>query len=449
MVGREYLESQAVKALASVPSGAEAEIVATGSEIRLARFSNNEVHQNSVMSNVDFTVRVALGQKVGMVRTNNAESLPDAVRRAVGVAERLPDSRIFAGFAHPAAYAQGAWYCKATEEFAPSGMVDAAMIAASKATAIGAKAYGTVRTSLFSTLVMNNLGVKAYDAGTAAYYKVVGMSDEGGTGIAEQVSPDAGRIDFEAIASRAMDKCARSANPGQIEAGEYEAVLEPNAVATMLSVLSMCGINGMNYHEGKSFASGRMGQQVTNPLVTIVDDGLCADTIKMPFDYEGVPRQRVEIIKNGMVSGMLFDSASAKLAGVRSTGHAMPPGAQFANQAMHLRLKAAEASLDDMIRSVRKGILITRFHYVNPIHQVKTMFTGMTKDGTFLIENGAITRPLKNLRFTDSILGGVLANVELIGKETELFGGDAAVPGGYVVPAVKTARFNFTGTTEH
>jgi len=205
----------------------------------------------------------------------------------------------------------------------------------------------------------------------------------------------------------------------------------------------------MMYHEGNSFATGRMGRLVTNPLISITDDGLAPDTVRMPFDYEGVPRERVEIIKSGVMAGMLFDSSSAKLEKTRSTGHAKMPGARFSDQAMHLRLAPGDSDVESMIRATKKGILITRFHYVNPIHRVKTMFTGMTKDGTFLIEDGRVTKPLRNLRFTDSILDGVLKNVELIGCKTELFSTDVSLPEGYVVPAIKTAKFNFTGSTDH
>lgn len=448
MVGRERTEKAVAEALASL-TGAEADIVAVDYDVKLARFSNSEIHQNSVLSNTDFTVRVARGKKVGVIRTNDANTLKDALKKAYDIAGQLPESPTFAGLPGPSEYAEVDSFSQDTADFSPYAIAEAAGEAIKRADAAGVSASGTVRASQTGTLVANTNGVRAYNLGTAAYYKVVAMSDEGGTGLAEQVAISARELDFWKVAATAVDKCLRSANPQPIEAGEYEAVLEPNAVATILHILAMCGINGMSYNEGRSFASGRMGQQVTNPLISITDDGTAKGTIPMPFDYEGVPRQRVEIVRAGVMSGMLFDSSSAKLAGTKSTGHALPPGAMFANQAMHLKLEPGDASVEDMIRSTKRGIYITRFHYVNPIHQVKTMFTGMTKDGTFLIEDGAVTKPLRNLRFTDSILDGVFKNVQMIGRKLELFGGDAMIPSGYLAPAIKTAKFNFTGSTDH
>ena len=448
MVGRESIEKALAEALATV-RGAEADIVAVDTEIRLARFSNNEIHQNSVLSDTDFTVRVARGQKVGMIKTNRVSELKDAVRKAYDVAGLLPDSPIFAGLPEPAEYRKVNAFSKDTGDFSPYQMADAAHEAIKRAEAAKVTAGGTVRTSILGTQVMSTKGVKAYNLSSTAQYKVVAMSDAWGTGLSNGAAVSVKDIDFGAVAAIAVDKCLRSADPEPLEAGEYEAVLEPNAVSTMLNVLAMCGIDGMMYHEGNSFATGRMGRLVTNPMVSIADDGLAPDTVQMPFDYEGVPRRKVEIIRSGVMSGMLFDSSSAKLEGTESTGHAMMPGAKFADQAMHLRLAPGDSDVESMIRATKKGILITRFHYVNPIHRVKTMFTGMTKDGTFLIENGKVTKPLRNLRFTDSILDGVLKNVELIGRKTELFSTDVTLPEGYVVPAIKTDKFNFTGSTDH
>ena len=448
MVERERMEKALAKALATV-RGAEADIVAVDTEIRLARFSNNEIHQNSVLSDTDFTVRVARGQKVGIVKTNRASELKDAVGKAYDLAGMLPDSPMFAGLPEPAEYRKADAFCRHTGDFSPYQITDAAHEAIRSAEEAKVTAGGTVRTSILGTYVMSSRGVKAYNLTSTAQYKMVAMSDAGGTGLSDKAAVSVKDIDFKAVAAVAVDKCLKSADPMPMEAGEYEAVLEPNAVSTMLNVLAMCGIDGMMYHEGNSFATGRMGRLVTNPLISITDDGLAPDTVRMPFDYEGVPRERVEIIKSGVMAGMLFDSSSAKLEKTRSTGHAKMPGARFSDQAMHLRLAPGDSDVESMIRATKKGILITRFHYVNPIHRVKTMFTGMTKDGTFLIEDGRVTKPLRNLRFTDSILDGVLKNVELIGCKTELFSTDVTLPEGYVVPAIKTAKFNFTGSTDH
>jgi predicted Zn-dependent protease len=190
----------------------------------------------------------------------------------------------------------------------------------------------------------------------------------------------------------------------------------------------------------------RLGQQAMSPLVSIWDDGLDINGMPMPFDYEGVPKQRVDIVRFGVVCGPVYDRYSAQKAGTASTGHALPPAFRVLSpQAINLFMAAGETSRDEMIRSTPRGLYITRLWYTRLVHPRDCVITGMTRDGVFMIENGELAYPVKNLRFTQSYVQA-LADVEAVGREVRLIFTEYGSVAQHV-PSLKIARFNFTGST--
>jgi predicted Zn-dependent protease len=245
----------------------------------------------------------------------------------------------------------------------------------------------------------------------------------------------------------AVNKALRSRNPTDIEPGAYTVILEEEAVADMVFYLSYMGLGALSVQEGRSFMSGRFGEKITGDNITIWDDGHDSRGLMFPFDYEGVPKQRVTLIENGVAKGVVYDSFTAGREGNKtSTGHGLPAPNTFGPIPANLFLAPGQATKEEMLASTERGIWVTRFHYTNPVHPVQTVLTGMTRDGTFLIENGQITRPLKNLRFTQSILEA-FSQVEMLGSELKLLRGDWD---GFATcaPVVKIRGFQFTGTTE-
>jgi PmbA protein len=164
----------------------------------------------------------------------------------------------------------------------------------------------------------------------------------------------------------------------------------------------------------------------------------------MPFDFEGMPKERVDLITNGVAKAVVYDSYTARRDGKESTGHALPAPNTYGPLPSNLFMQSGTHSRDQMLSSVQRGLWVTRFHYVNPLHPLKTVLTGMTRDGTFLIENGAITRGVKNLRFTENILEA-LARVRMISHDSKLGRGFL---GGIRVPSLLVDGFSFTGVTE-
>ncbi|MDZ4064813.1 MAG: metallopeptidase TldD-related protein, partial [Coriobacteriia bacterium] len=196
--------------------------------------------------------------------------------------------------------------------------------------------------------------------------------------------------------------------------------------------------------EGRSFMSGTSGQRLMSECVTIVDDALAAHSLGLPFDFEGVPRGRVALVDRGVIGKPVTDSYWAARTGAHNTGHALPAPNPHGPMPMNLELSAGDATIDELVGAVAHGIYVTRFHYVNVEDPVPVTLTGMTRDGTFLIENGRLTRPLRNLRFTQPMVMA-LAGVEGATRERRLFGSELSSS---YVPALLLKSFAFTGQTE-
>jgi predicted Zn-dependent protease len=243
-----------------------------------------------------------------------------------------------------------------------------------------------------------------------------------------------------------VDIAARAQNPADLEPGRYPVILAPDAVADMLAFFGYVAFNGLAVHEGRSFVASRLGQQVMTPSVSIWDDGLDASGLPQPFDAEGVPRQRVSLVEAGVVKGAVWDRRTAAKAGEgrTSTGHALPAPNSFGAVPANIFMAPGKTSTEEMLSGIERGVWVTRFWYTRVVHPLEVIVTGMTRDGTFLIENGVITRPVRNLRFTQSYLAA-MAGVTAIGAQTRLVDSTA---GAARVPAIRVNAFNFTGATK-
>jgi predicted Zn-dependent protease len=277
------------------------------------------------------------------------------------------------------------------------------------------------------------------------------MMSDGASGYANFVSRNIEDIDVKRTSEEAAEKCLRSKNPREIEPGEYEVILEGYAVSDLLLFLGHLGFGALSVQEGRSFMSNKFGQKITGENITIWDDGLNPESFAVPFDFEGVPKKKVILIEKGIAENVVYDSYTAGKEGKNSTGHALPLPNTCGPMPLNLFLKNGEATKEEMISSTKRGLLVTRFHYTNVVEPMKTIITGMTRNGTFLIEEGKIKGPVKNLRFTESVLKA-LSRVSMISKETKL-ASEGTIYGrrfatGSVVPAIKVDKFNFSGATQ-
>lgn len=444
------LADREVKLLAervlSLSRAEQTEVSVYTEDSALTRFANNEIHQNVAQRDATVLVRAGVGRKYGVASTNDLSEggLQSVVDRALEIARLLPELEEFLPLPEPQAIPQANGYILATAEFGPLQRAAGVRVVCEMARERRLTAAGAFRVDIVGLTIANSLGLFAQRTSTRAELLAVAMSDSG-SGHAGQLAADVRRIDPEAIAEEAVGKAERGRDPRGVEPGEYEVVLEEYAVSDILDFLGYMGFGALAVQEGRSFMAGRLGQQVMGPNISIWDDGLDAAGVPQPFDYEGMPKRRVDFIVAGVANSPCYDRRTGARDSKPSTGHGLPAGSTMGPVPMNMFLKPGDASKEELIRSVKRGLLVTRFWYTRVVHPRTLHMTGMTRDGTFLIENGEIVAPVKNLRFTESYVQA-LNRVDLIGRESklvrELFSFNR-------VPAVKISGWNFTGATEY
>jgi len=426
-------------------AGADAEGVLEVSRQAVTRFAANRIHQNVAEEDARASFRVAMGRRVGGARTNgrDRQRLAECVRTAARVAQAQREDPEFPGFVRsecapaPPGAALDA-YDITTASLSPRDRARAVLPAVRLAGESGFEASGALTVSSTELAVANTLGTFRYQPSTWAQLHVVVRSGDAEAAWTE-TSERWTDIDPVRVARLAVERCKRSLSPVEIEPGDWPVVLEPEAVADMLELLAWMGLGATAVLEGRSFLCGRSGERVASEKVTILDDGLRPGSPPRPFDYEGVSKRRVVFIDKGVARGPVYDTRTAARAGTQSTGHALPEPNTFGPYPLNLAMEPGDSSLDEMIASTARGVLVSRFHYTNPVDPRKTVITGMTRFGTFLIEDGKVTKAVKSMRFTDSILDG-LSRVEAVGKELRRVEDTLA-------PAVKLSSWRFTGVT--
>lgn len=413
----------------------------------LTRFAKSAIHQSASREDTGLHVRVVRGGRVGVAATNDfsPEGALRTARSAKEMADVVAPDPLWPGLAGPAEPPRRDGFDEATAEATPERRADA--VARLIATCPpGFTAAGAYETQAMEVGVANTEGQRCWAPTTQASITTVMSGGDGGNGFAEVFAAKAESVDPGSVGARASQKAVASQKPKPLEPGVYPVVLEPAAVSTLTGFLAYVGFGGRSLIEGRSCFSGKQGQKVAADAISIWDDASDPSTLGVPFDFEGVPRQRVDLIKGGVFLDAVYDLRTAKEAGRTSTGHGLPAPNPEGPFPLNLFLGTGESSVEDMIAATERGVLVTRFHYSNVVNPVESSITGMTRDGTFLIEDGEIAGPVMNFRFTQSILDA-LSDVSMIGREPELaseFFFSAAC-----VPALKIERFNFSGRSDH
>jgi PmbA protein len=413
----------------------------------LTRFASSAIHQSNWREDTGIRVRVVSENRVGVVAANDFS--PGGARRAAESAAEMarvstPDP-LFPGLAPKAPVPETRSFDEATGRVSPGRQAEAVaeLVAQSPD---GFVASGAYETTTVEVGLANSEGQFCWAPESQASITTVITGGDGGNGFAETFKPRVAELDPVAVGKRAAQKAVDSQTPRDLDPGTYEVVLEPAAVSTLVGFLSYVGFGGRAILEGRSCFSGKDGERVAAPSITMVDDAHSPETISLPFDFEGTPRQRLDLIVDGVFRSGAQDRRSAKQAGVESTGHALPAPNPEGAFPLNVFLKPGQATLEDMVAATTRGVLVTRFHYSNIVNPVESSITGMTRDGTFLIEDGEVKHPVKNFRFTQSILEALTAT-SMIGKETEL--ASEFFFSASRVPALKVDRFTFTGKSDH
>jgi PmbA protein len=412
----------------------------------LTRFASSAIHQSTWRENTGLRVRVVVGDRIGVAGTNDfsemgARAAAENAREMASVV--APDAQ-FPGLAPAGELEDVSGFDDPTATTTPERRAEgvAALVAACSDGFAAAGAFETVGSEV---AVVNTHGRFCWAPRTMASVTTVVTGGEGGSGFAEVFASGVDQLDPGAIGRRAAAKAEASQRPRDLEPGRYEVVLEPSAVSTLVGFLAWIGFGGRLIAEGRSCLSGRQGERVAAESVTVFDDASEPGTLGIPFDFEGVPRSRVLLIDRGVFVDGVYDRRTAKLASRQSTGHALPPPNPDGPLPLNLFMAPGSSSLEEMIAGVEHGLLVTRFHYTNVVHPVESTITGMTRDGTFLIRDGEIAHPVKNLRFTQSILASLQATT-MVGRDTELASEFLSASR---VPALKVESFQFTGSSDH
>ncbi len=432
-------------------SGADcAEAVYVGSNSGLTRYANSIIHQNVAESNSRVYFRVVLGKKIGVASTNTFEKaeLARALNAALEIARHQLELPHFNGLPQRQKYPQLTSYYKATAAFGPKERALVLKKIFEKTAKHNLQAYGSLKTGEGELAVLNTNGVRAYQPTTTASINLITMSDDS-SGYAEGLAQNVKKLDFDFLAETAIEKCLTARHPQEIPPGKYEVVLEPVAVGNLFEWLSFVSFGSVAFQEKSSCLAGKIGKQLFGPNITIYDDATDPAALPFPFDFEGTAKKKVTMVDKGVAKGVVYDTLTAAKEGKKSTGHALTPDASAQGAVpLHIGMKAGNIGLSKMVKNVARGLLVTRFHYLNGfLDPPQATMTGMTRDGVFLVEEGQIKHGVKNLRFTESMVKA-FSNVVEMSREKKLVNTWWDLLGGIHVPALRIREFTFSGKTD-
>ncbi len=424
-----------------------AEVLLFSEAQNLTRFANNYIHQNVAERNVTLIMRLLRGKRIGLATTNrlDAEGLDRLVERARANAEVSPEDPDYPGLPEPAVYPAVEGFDQDTVEYSPQDRAKVVGVLCRQTSEKGLNGSGLFSTGASEIAIANTRGVFAYHVSSNADFQIL-VAAEDSSGREQGSGWQVSEIPVESLGQLAIKKAQDGRNPRSVDSGEYTVVLTPYATEDILNMLNYYGMGAQAVLEARSWMCDRIGEKVMSNLVDIWDDGADSAGVPTPFDFEGVPKRRVDIVKKGVVKGPVFDRITAKKMAGTTTGHALPSTMRsFGPIATNLFMSPGTSSNEEMIKSTKRGLYVSRFWYTRLVHPRDCVITGMTRDGVFLIENGELAYPIKDLRFTQSYVEA-LANLESVSNETRLlmseFGGQATR-----VPGLKISKFTFTGLT--
>ena len=406
------------------------------------RFAANQVSTSGAVVNGTVAVTSTFGKKHATTVTNDVSD--DALQRAVAQSESLarlsPDDPEVMPALGPQTYLPVNSYFDSTANLTPEDRARAALTALQPARRAGdLKAAGFLLVNAGSNALGNGKGLFAYNRSTTANYTLTVRTNDGtGSGWAGAEHPDWRQLDFAGLASHAIDKARLSRNPVAIEPGRYTVILEPQAVGDLVQLMAFA-LNARNADEGRSAFSkagggNKIGDKIVDSRVTIYSDPQDPQLLTNPFDNQGLPLSRQVWIDNGVLKQLFYTRFWAQKQGKQATG--------FPSS---IKMVGGTKSIDDLVKETPRGILVTRLWYLRQVDPRTILYTGLTRDGTFLIENGKISKAIKNFRFNESPLF-LLANLEDIGQAVRLGGTEAG--GAIVMPAIKAKDFNFTSLSD-
>jgi predicted Zn-dependent protease len=408
------------------------------------RFAQNQVSTSGDTRNGTVTVTSAWGKKVASATTNrfDDESLRQVVETSERLARLVPEDPEYLGELGQQQYPASAGFFESTANLTPEQRARAVTAVTRPAQRQGLVSTGFLTFTAGAGAVATKRGLFAYNRSSRANYTTTVRTQDGtGSGWAGTGHNDWSKVDPDELAERAIRKAELSRNPQAVEPGEWTVVLEPTAAANMIGLM-MGSLGARTADEGRSFFSrqgggNRIGEKFLDPRVNIWSDPSDPALATSPFSSQGLPNRRVTWVENGVLKNLSYDRFWAQQKNVQPTGS--PAG---------YSMRGGGTSVEDMIASTERGLLVTRFWYIRPVDPRTILYTALTRDGTFLIENGKIVSAVKNLRYNESPVF-ILNNIEAIGEPVAVSAsesGDVSQP--VVVPALKVRDFTFSSLSD-
>lgn len=409
----------------------------------LTRFANNTIHQNVAEQRRHASVRVILDGRTARAATNrlDRDSLWEAVDQAIEIAKSLEPDPDLLPLAEPRSAAECPRFFASTAGCSPDERARVVAEAIRIVESAGQTAAGIYSTAEDVEAILNSRGVFAYHTETLARFSITAIAADS-SGWAKASSPDRLAFDPLELARRAALKAELSRAPREITPGRYTVILEPAAVLDLVGQM-FSDFSGTALEDKRSFLTGRLNEKLFGDNINISDDVYHPLQAGPAFDGEGVPRRRLALVENGVPREVAYSRAAARRAGVEPTGHGFPVPNEFGEAPVNIVMQGGNTTVDDMIASTDRGILVTRLWYIREVDPFEKIMTGMTRDGTFLVEAGRIACGVRNFRFNQGLIE-LLNNVELM-TPAERASGEETFD--MVVPGLRARDFNFTEVT--
>ncbi len=429
------------------------EVVLIAEQTDLTRFSRSQIHQNTGLQSLLVGIRIRENQKAAVAWSSDTskDGIRALVRRAQEALAQAPEDPSLPPLQGPSSLPQ-LEHPSVYEESLAFGPKERAELARQAFEIVGDKGevYGTISSGVAEFGYLNTQGVEAYQAVTDVHATINVKTPNQGSGWAQFSTPRASQLNITQVTERALQKAIDSEHPQDWQAGEFPVLLEPLAYRDLLVYVSYAAFSAKLVQEKRSCLVGKFGKQAFQSSLTIVDDPSDPRTFPRIFDWEGTPKRPIPLIENGVPIQPAYDLRTAQHDRVSSTGHSMFPFQDFPLP-LHLHVSPGARSIEEILPDLDEAILITRLWYINVVDPMTLTLTGMTRDGTFLIRNGKIVKPIKNLRFTESMVRLWESAFEH-SQEREVIAPTTYYgfrnPHGMLVPYVYFPKFRFTGTTE-
>ena len=411
----------------------------------LTRFANSRIHQNMASDDDHVRLRVVVdGGRIAQAATTRVDDdgLVRLVENAIAAARLCPPDPSYAGLARPAPLLEVDHFDADTAAASPDARAE--IVADFVGAGPDLESAGYCSTDADTHVLCSTTGIRCASRSTMAQVDAIhrAAADDGPPtdGYGQMTSMRIADLDGRQVGERAAAKATRGMHPIELDPGTYEVVLEAKAVAAMLLFPAWLGFNGKTHAEGTSFA--HLGEQQFDEQIDLFDDGTDPRSLGRPYDAEGTPKRRVDLVRAGVTVGLAYDRRSAALAGVESTGNSVGQDS-FGGYPGDLFLEGGDASLEQLIASVERGLLVTDFWYNRILDPKTQVVTGLTRNGLFLIEDGEVTQPVQNMRYTQSVVGALAPGHVLgLGDDAQLVSNEGGIAH---VPSLRLAAWSFTG----